>query len=112
LHDLLERNLLDETLVVCLSEFGRSPKINAAGGRDHWGNVFSVALAGGGIRGGIVHGASDRLGGEPQSGTVEPPDLLATMLHLLGIAPATEIHDRLGRPLPLCSGQVIRGILA
>jgi uncharacterized protein (DUF1501 family) len=112
LTDLVARNLLDETLVICLSEFGRSPKINASGGRDHWGSVFSVALAGGGIRGGMIHGASDALGGEPREGTVLPGDLLATIFTALGMAPATELHDPLGRPFPIARGEVIREILA
>jgi hypothetical protein len=112
LTDLVERGQLDETLVVCMSEFGRSPKINAVGGRDHWGSVFSVALAGGGIRGGLVHGASDALGGEPKDGVVRPPDLLATIFHSLGIPPSTELHDPLGRPFPIARGETIREILA
>ena len=112
MHDLIDRRLLDETLVVCLSEFGRSPKINAAGGRDHWGNVFSVALAGGGIRGGTVYGASDPTGGSPKDNRVMPPDLLATFFHLLGIPPSTELHDRVGRPFPVARGEVLREILA
>ncbi|MGD9647613.1 MAG: DUF1501 domain-containing protein, partial [Pirellulales bacterium] len=112
LEDLVARDLLDETLVVCLSEFGRSPKINASGGRDHWGSVFSIALAGGGIRGGVVHGASDALGGEPSVGTVFPGDLLATIFTLLGLPPATELHDPLGRPFPIARGEAIREILA
>lgn len=111
LTDLLERGLLDETLVLVLSEFGRSPRINAAGGRDHWGNVFSLALAGGGVRGGQVYGASDPLGGAPKDRTVLPPDLLATVFHSLGIPPATEIHDRVGRPLPIARGDVLHAIL-
>ena len=111
LNDLVDRDLLDETLVVCMSEFGRTPKINARAGRDHWGSVFSIALAGGGIRGGTIYGASDALGGEPASGTVSPPDLLATIFHSLGIAPDTELHDRLGRPFPAARGRVIGDIL-
>ncbi|MBL9122473.1 MAG: DUF1501 domain-containing protein [Planctomycetaceae bacterium] len=111
-EDLTQRGLLDETLVLVLSEFGRSPRINAAGGRDHWGNVFSLALAGGGIRGGHVHGSSDALGGAPKSGRVMPPDLLATLFHALGIPPATEIHDRVGRPLPIARGEVLHEILS
>jgi len=111
LTDLAASGMLDETLVVCMSEFGRSPKINAAGGRDHWGSVFSVALAGGGIRGGIVHGASDAIGGQPKDGLVRPPDLLATIFHALGISPSTELHDLLGRPFPIARGEVIREIL-
>lgn len=112
LEDLRDRGLLEETLVACLSEFGRSPKINAQGGRDHWGNVFSVALAGGGIRGGIVHGSSDGVGGEPRDGVVFPPDLIATMLHCLGVAPDAEYHDSLGRPIPATRGEPIRAVLA
>lgn len=112
LTDLTERGLLDSTLVVAMSEFGRTPKFNDRAGRDHWGRVFSIALAGGGIRGGIVHGASDRLGAEPRSGLVEPPDLLATILHCLGIDPRSELHDRQGRPFAAARGRVIQEILA
>lgn len=104
--------MLDETLIVCMAEFGRTPKINGAGGRDHWGPVFSVALAGGGIRGGVVYGASDALGGYPRSGLVRPEDLTATMFHCLGYAPETEFHDSQNRPYPISRGQVIQPILA
>jgi hypothetical protein len=110
--DLAERGLLDETLVVCMSEFGRSPRINAAAGRDHWGHVFNVALAGGGVRGGTVHGASDAIGGYPHDGRVAPQDLTATIFHCLGLSPHLEIEDTLGRPLPISRGDVIRQILA
>ncbi|MFW6124688.1 MAG: DUF1501 domain-containing protein [Pirellulales bacterium] len=112
LEDLLDRGLLDETLVVCMSEFGRTPRINARAGRDHWGSVFSIALAGGGVRGGTVHGASDALGAEPVQGVVEPPDLLATMFNRLGVLPSNELHDPLGRPFPVARGKVIHEILA
>jgi len=112
LGDLIARGMLDDTLVVCMSEFGRSPKINAVGGRDHWGSVFSVALAGGGIKGGFVHGASDAIGGQPKDGLVRPPDLLATIYHALGLSPATELHDPLGRPFPIARGDVLQEILA
>lgn len=111
LADLDERGLLDETLVILMGEFGRSPKINAAGGRDHWGHVFSTALAGGGVRGGVVHGQSDRQGGFPLEGRVEPQDLHATIYHLLGFSPETEIHDRVGRPLAISKGTPIKAIL-
>ncbi len=110
LDDLSQRGLLDETLVVWMGEFGRSPKINAAAGRDHWGYVYSVALAGGGVRGGQVLGASDKLGGHPKEGRASPADLTATIFHALGYAPNTEYHDRFGRPLPLSRGEVIRGV--
>jgi hypothetical protein len=111
LDDLAERGMLDDTLVVWVGEFGRTPKINGNGGRDHWGHVFSVALAGGGIRGGVVHGASDRIAGYPKDGRVLPQDLMATILHVLGISPSDEYHDNLGRPLPASRGQVIRSVL-
>jgi hypothetical protein len=111
LDDLSSRGMLDDTLVVCLAEFGRSPKMNGRAGRDHWGHVFSVALAGGGVRGGQVYGASDKVGGHPKEGRVPPQDLLATIFHCLGYRPDTEVHDTLGRPLPLCRGQVIRQVV-
>jgi hypothetical protein len=111
LEDLAVRGLLGETLVVWMGEFGRTPRINGAAGRDHWGSVFSVALAGGGVRGGVVHGASDRIGAFPRDGLVRPEDITATVLHCLGIRPETEIHDHLGRPVPLSRGEVIRQIL-
>lgn len=111
LEDLGDRGLLDDTLVVWTGEFGRTPKLNGGGGRDHWGNVFSVALAGGGVRGGVVHGASDRIGGYPKDGRVLPQDLTATIFHSLGIAPDSEIHDNLGRPLAITRGEPIRQIL-
>ncbi len=111
LEDLHLRGLLDETLVLWTGEFGRTPRLNGAGGRDHWGRVFSVALAGGGVRGGTVHGASDSIAAFPRDGRVAPPDLLATVLHCLGVRPDAEIHDAQGRPLPLTRGDVIRQII-
>lgn len=111
LEDLSERGMLEDTLVVWMGEFGRSPKINASGGRDHWGHCFSVALAGGGVRGGVVHGQSDRQGGYPLDGRVEPQDLSATVYHCLGIDPETTIRDRFGRPLAITTGQPIRAVL-
>ena len=98
IDDLSERGLLDETLVAAMGEFGRSPKINAAGGRDHWGSCFSVVLAGAGISGGQVIGSSDRLGAVPDSRPIRPPDLAATIFHFLGLSPAQEFLDPLGRP--------------
>jgi hypothetical protein len=112
LTDLQERGLLDETLVLCLSEFGRTPRFNGRAGRDHWGSVFSVALAGGGIRGGVIHGTSDKLGAYPQDGLVKPEDITATILHCLGIAPETEIHDALGRPFAASRGTVLQQVLS
>ena len=110
LEDLTGRGMFDETLVVCLAEFGRSPKINGAAGRDHWGYVYSAALAGGGVRGGQVIGASDKIGGHPKEGRVQPQDLTATLFHALGYRQDTEIHDTLGRPLPISRGEVIRQV--
>lgn len=111
LEDLLDRGLLDDTLVAWLGEFGRTPKINGGGGRDHWGHVFSIALSGGGVKHGVVHGASDAIGAQPKEGLVAPPDLTATMFHLLGHHADTEIRDTLGRPIPISRGEVIRQIL-
>jgi hypothetical protein len=110
--ELAESGRLDETLVVCLSEFGRSPQLDAAGGRGHWGHVFSVALAGGGIRGGMVYGDSDRHAAYPKDGLVRPEDLFATILHCLGIAPDTEYRDNQGRFQFASRGQALRSILA
>ena len=110
LEDLNQRGMLDDTLVVWMGEFGRTPRINNRGGRDHWGNVFSVALAGGGIRGGQILGSSDSIGAFPRDGRVQPQDLAATIFHCLGYRPETEYHDALGRPLPVSRGDVIRQV--
>ncbi|HWG43846.1 MAG TPA: DUF1501 domain-containing protein, partial [Gemmataceae bacterium] len=111
LEDLESRGLLQETLIVWMGEFGRSPKINGGGGRDHWGRVFSVALAGGGVRGGQVLGSSDKTGGLPSEGRVQPQDLTATVFHCLGYPAHTEIHDTLGRPLAISRGEVISQVI-
>jgi hypothetical protein len=111
LEDLETRGLLEETLVVWMGEFGRSPKINGGGGRDHWGSVFSVALAGGSVRGGQVIGSSDKIGGLPREGRLQPQNLTATVFHCLGHAAHTEIRDALGRPLVISRGEVIRQAL-
>ncbi len=104
IEDLDNRGLLDETLVIAMGEFGRSPKINAAGGRDHWGSCFSLAMAGGGVPGGQVIGSSDRIGGYPESRLLRPRDLAATVFHLLGLSPNAEFLDSLGRPRPVTDG--------
>ena len=104
LDDLEVRGLLDETLVVVMGEFGRTPTINSAGGRDHWGSVFSVALAGAGVPGGGVIGSSDDRGGMPADRPVRPPDLAATIFQLLGISPDHEFRDPFDRPLSVVSG--------
>jgi hypothetical protein len=104
IEDLAQRGLLEETLVVCLGEFGRTPRINPQAGRDHWAACNTVVLAGGGIRGGQVHGASDRHAAYPATSPVSPSDLSATIYHALGIDIRTEVSDNLGRPLPLSTG--------
>ncbi len=111
LEDLDRRGLLDETLVVCMAEFGRTPRLDGYGGRNHWGSVFSVVLVGGGVRGGQVYGASDRIGAYPVEGRVRPEDLSATIFHCLGHAPATEYRDPLGRSHPMSRGDVLHAIL-
>jgi len=111
LEDLAQRGMLDETLVVWMGEFGRTPRHNAAGGRDHWGHVFSTALAGGGIRGGVVHGSSDRQGAYPVDGRIEPQDLTATIFHCLGIPIHSEVRDSSKRPYAITRGQVISQIV-
>lgn len=111
LTDLAERGLLDETLVVWFGEFGRTPRFNGAGGRDHWGQVFSLALAGGGIRGGVVYGASDRNAAYPVDGRVEAQDFIATIFHCLGYRPDTEVLDTLNRPIPISRGRVIPAVV-
>ena len=104
--------MLDETLVCLISEFGHTPKFNAKAGRDHWGRVFSIALAGGGIRGGVVHGLTDRNAAEPLTEPVRPADYLATVFHCLGYDPDTLVYDVENRPIPISRGQVISNVLA
>ena len=112
LDDLDQRGLLDTALVVWVGEFGRSPKINNIAGRDHWPQCYTALLAGGGVRGGHVYGASDRIGAFPGRDPVRPEDLSATLFHLLGIDPHTEVRDALQRPLAVSGGTVIDGLLA
>ncbi len=110
--DLAERGLLDDTLVINTGEFGRTPVINKGAGRDHWPNVYTTVLAGGGIRGGQTVGASDSKAAEVASHPIGPADVLATMWRQLGISPATELHDRLNRPLRLSDGRVLEELCA
>lgn len=107
LDDLADRRLLDQTLVVWLTEFGRTPKINGAQGRDHFPFCYSVAFAGGGTRGGIVWGRSDKIASTPAESPVDPADIHATILHALGIPADSIVHDSLGRPLAACEGEVL-----
>jgi uncharacterized protein (DUF1501 family) len=101
IEDLAQRGLLDTTMVIAWGEFGRTPKVNATGGRDHWPNVFSAAVAGGGIRGGRVVGASDAKGAEPAENPKTPQDVLATMYRHLGIDVTAQYTDLAGRPHPV-----------
>jgi uncharacterized protein (DUF1501 family) len=109
--DLENRGLLDEVLVLCLGEFGRTPRINANAGRDHWGHCSSALLAGGGIRGGRVLGASDKQAAYPIDRPVDPVDIHATMHHCLGFRPEQVIYDPLDRPHAISTGQVIHELL-
>lgn len=113
ISDLDERGLLDSTLVMVTSEFGRTPKINATGGRDHWPRVFSVALAGGGTHRGMIYGSSDALGAEPEEDRVEIEDLATTVYNQLGITGDKELMSPGDRPIEIVDGgNVIDGILA
>jgi hypothetical protein len=111
LEDLHQRGLLDETLVVWMGEFGRTPRLNRNGGRDHWGFCGTALLAGGGVRGGQAYGSSDAHAAYAAERPVSPDDLAATVLHCLGIRPDLEIHDPQGRPTPLCTGTPVLGLL-
>jgi hypothetical protein len=111
LEDLQARGLLEQTLLVWTGEFGRSPRINSDAGRDHYGNVFSAVLAGGGIRGGQVYGASDKHGAFPADNPVSPGAFAATLYHCLGVPPDGEIPDRLGRPTKVAEGLPVRELL-
>lgn len=111
IDDLRQRGLLDETLVLCLSEHGRTPQIDSrprGAGRHHWSRVYSTVLAGGGIARGRVVGASDRVGGEVRDTPVSPKDILATAFHLLGIDPQTQVLNAQGQPLPIAGDGEMR----
>jgi hypothetical protein len=107
LTDLADRGRLQDTLVVILTEFGRTPRINTGAGRDHYPLCYSVALAGGGIRGGQVHGASDRIGALPADRPCEPGDLHATIFHALGIPLDTTLADQAGRSFAITDGHAL-----
>jgi hypothetical protein len=109
--DLSERGMLDETLIIAMGEFGRTPKLNPRGGRDHWPRVFSIVLAGGGVPGGQVIGSSDAIGESPRDNPVTPNDLARTIYTLLGVDPNFELQTADGRPVPINqNGQVIRDL--
>lgn len=112
LDDLTERGLLNETLVIWMGDFGRTPRINKDAGRDHWPQCYSMVLAGGGIRGGQVVGSSDKIGGEPFERPVTPADVHATVFAALGYqADQITYHHSDGRPAPVCDGTPIRELL-
>ncbi|MDG2130474.1 MAG: DUF1501 domain-containing protein [Fuerstiella sp.] len=110
IRDLIDRGLHEKTLVVAMGEFGRTPKMNSAGGRDHWGHSFSVMMSGGGLLGGVVVGESDKHGAYVKDRPVHPEDVAATVYHHLGIdGRKTTVKDRTGRPMHLVErGEVIR----
>jgi hypothetical protein len=113
IRDLDRRGMLDSTLVMVTTEFGRSPKINATGGRDHWPRVFSTMLAGGGMKQGYVHGASDALGGEVDTDGVSVADLATTIYHQIGINADTELMSPGNRPIEIVDGgEVLDSLLA
>jgi hypothetical protein len=112
IEDLEARGLLDETMVVWTGEFGRTPKINKDAGRDHWPRCYTVLMAGGGLKRGYVHGASDASGAYPKDAPCTPDDLSATMFLALGIEPETELRDQLDRPIPVSYGRPIGPLFA
>ena len=111
--DLEERSLLDETLIVVMGEFGRTPKINSAkdGGRDHWSRAYSIQLIGGGIRGGVVYGVTDRYAGDVIDFPVKPDDIAATIYHLMGLQHDMMLHDLRGRPHKISEGEPLYSIM-
>lgn len=108
ISDLDERGLLDETLVLVSSEFGRTPKVNQDAGRDHWSKVFSVAMAGGGTKRGAVIGSSGATSIEPEDTPISPEDLAATVYHQLGIAPGKELMAPGNRPIEIIKDGAVR----
>jgi hypothetical protein len=111
--DLEQRGLLDSTLVLITSEFGRTPRVNAGGGRDHWPRVFSIVMAGGGTKRGLVYGASDALAAEPVDNAVSVEDYATTLYHLLGIDASKQLMSPGDRPQAIVmNGQVVHELLA
>jgi uncharacterized protein (DUF1501 family) len=101
IEDLQERGLLENTMVLATGEFGRTPKLNPAGGRDHWTGCWTAVFAGGGVKGGQVVGASDEIGGAPKDRPVTPPEVAATVLHALGVNLELELPGPQSRPIPV-----------
>ncbi len=119
LEDLQQRGLLDETLVVCMGEFGRAPLVayeakfaGSSPGRKHWASAYSIVMAGAGVARGAVYGSSNRIGAVVEDAPVTPGDIAATLFHALGIDPAQHYRDALGRPLPIATGRPIVGLYA
>jgi hypothetical protein len=112
IEDLIDRGMLDNVLIYCVGEFGRTPRINGDAGRDHWADCFSVMLAGGGVRGGTVVGASEKWGGAVFERPVSPLDMLATIYDLLGIPLNTNYEDSSGRPTAITTGDPVRELIA
>lgn len=112
MEDLSQSGLLEETVVACIGEFGRTPRINGVNGRDHWPFCYSGVLAGGGIQGGTTYGASDRQAAYVKENPVTPGDYLATVCQACGLDPSLETHDLQGRPFQICDGQPISAILS
>jgi hypothetical protein len=112
IEDLSAEGLLDETIVYCLGEFGRTPNVNAQGGRDHWSRAMSVLIAGGGFKAGFVYGSTGESGFEPDSDACSPADVNGTLLNQLGITPETRLMTRSGRPMPMFrNGTVLRRLI-
>ena len=113
LNDLHDRGMLEKTLVVVTTEFGRTPRINQLAGRDHWPNAFSILMAGGGVRGGQVIGTTDQQAAEVTDRPIKPEDMVATVLYGLGIDHKKVLHTPLGRPVPIADGgQVVRELFS
>ena len=110
LEDLSDRGLLDETLVSVAGEFGRTPKINQWNGRDHWAHCYTQLLAGGGVRGGQVYGASDSQGAWVKDNPVTPDDYAATILHAFGLPPEAAVIHPTGRPVRITTGQPVTSL--
>lgn len=113
LEDLAASGRLKKTLVAVLGDFGRTPKVNAGAGRDHWNSCYTILLAGGGIKEGFLFGTSDRTGSVPTESPVSPGDIVATMYRQLGIDPRHTIYDALERPHTVVpKGRIVHEILA
>ena len=111
LNDLHDRGMLDETLLIWMGDMGRTPRINANAGRDHWSFCYSIVMAGGGVKPGQVYGSSDRSAAYPSTNPVSPADVAATIYHCLGVDPAAHITDQQGRPISIVAGKPLHALL-